>query len=63
MMISERKQRHLKIALQKDVSFKNKTAGFEKYDMVHCAMPEINFFAFDAAAKYGVTPAVGTFGM
>ena len=43
MTISKRKSEHVRVALEKDVRFKNKTSGFEDYAFVHCALPEINF--------------------
>jgi len=43
MIISRRKLKHLQIALRRDVRFKTKTTGFEKYELVHCALPEIDY--------------------
>ncbi len=43
MSIETRKSEHIKICLEKDVHFRQKTNGFEKYEFIHCALPEINF--------------------
>lgn len=43
MKISRRKSEHIKVSLEQDVRFKNKTPGFEAYRFIHCALPEINF--------------------
>lgn len=43
MKVSNRKSEHIQIALEKDVRFKNKTSGFEEYEFVHCALPEMNY--------------------
>ncbi len=42
MKISRRKSEHIRVSLEQDVHFKNKTAGFENYRFIHCALPEIN---------------------
>jgi len=42
MKISKRKSEHIRIVMEKDVGFKGKTSGFERYELVHCALPEIN---------------------
>jgi len=39
---SSRKQQHINISLTKDVSFCAKTAGFERWDFLHNALPELN---------------------
>ncbi len=38
-----KKQKHLKIAFTKDIQFKDKTTGFENYEFIHQALPELNF--------------------
>lgn len=43
MSISKRKSEHIRIALEKPVGFKEKTTGFEEYDFIHCALPEMDF--------------------
>ncbi|OGU27680.1 MAG: type 2 isopentenyl-diphosphate Delta-isomerase [Ignavibacteria bacterium GWA2_54_16] len=40
---SSRKQQHVEITLSKDVSFRGKTSGFERYEFVHNALPEVDF--------------------
>lgn len=42
MSISQRKQEHIEIALNRTVGFSNKSSGFETMDLVHCALPEMN---------------------
>ena len=42
MTISKRKSEHVRVVLEKDVRFRNKTSGFEDYAFVHCALPEMN---------------------
>jgi isopentenyl-diphosphate delta-isomerase len=42
MKISKRKSEHIRIVLERNVGFKKKTSGFERYELVHCALPEIN---------------------
>ncbi|MBN2029397.1 type 2 isopentenyl-diphosphate Delta-isomerase [bacterium] len=43
MEIAKRKSEHFSIAVEKDVRFRKKSTGFEDYDLVHCALPEMNF--------------------
>jgi isopentenyl-diphosphate delta-isomerase len=42
-----RKKQHVDIVLKKDVSFHLKTAGFERWDFLHNALPELNFSEID----------------
>jgi isopentenyl-diphosphate Delta-isomerase len=49
---SSRKQQHINVALTKDVSFRTKTAGFENWDFVHNALPEINYAEVDTSANF-----------
>lgn len=39
---SVRKQQHIAIALQNDVSYRTKTTGFERFEFRHRALPELN---------------------
>ncbi|MDX9785593.1 MAG: type 2 isopentenyl-diphosphate Delta-isomerase [Desulfobacterales bacterium] len=41
-----RKSEHIRICLEEDVSFK-KTNGFEKYELIHEALPEVNLSEID----------------
>ena len=43
MTVSRRKSEHVQISLEKDVRFKSKSSGFEEYDFIHCALPEMNY--------------------
>ncbi len=53
-MMSRRKTEHIEISLQKDVCFRDLTAGFEKYRFVHQALPEMNLEQVDPAVSlYG----------
>jgi isopentenyl-diphosphate Delta-isomerase len=40
--ISRRKSEHLRIALDREIRFRNKTSGFEAYAFTHCALPELD---------------------
>ncbi len=42
-----RKAEHLRINLEKDVSGKGITTGFERYRFVHQALPELDFATVD----------------
>jgi isopentenyl-diphosphate Delta-isomerase len=52
MTISKRKREHVDIALNRDVAFRDKTAGFEAYDFVHCALPEASFDETDPGVEF-----------
>ncbi len=47
MSIASRKSDHIKICLNEEVQFKNKTTGFEEYDFIHCALPEMELKDID----------------
>ncbi len=49
---SSRKQQHVEITLSKDVSFRGKTSGFERYDFIHNALPEIDFAEVDPSTSF-----------
>jgi isopentenyl-diphosphate Delta-isomerase len=49
---SSRKQQHIDISLTKDVSFCTKTAGFERWDFIHNAMPELNLLDVDPSTPF-----------
>ncbi|MBN2092411.1 type 2 isopentenyl-diphosphate Delta-isomerase [candidate division KSB1 bacterium] len=50
--IAIRKEEHVTICLNKDVNFREKTAGFEKIQLAHSALPEINFQAIDTTVQF-----------
>lgn len=52
MASSRRKSEHLRIVLEKDVEFKALTAGFEKYRLPHCALPELNLADIDTSTRF-----------
>jgi isopentenyl-diphosphate Delta-isomerase len=49
--ISRRKNEHISICLQKDVNFR-KTNGFERYDFIHQALPELNLADIDTSTTF-----------
>jgi len=49
---SSRKQRHVEIALSKDVSFRGKTTGFERWEFLHNALPELDFSEVDPSTTF-----------
>jgi isopentenyl-diphosphate delta-isomerase len=49
---SSRKQQHVEITLSKDVSFRSKTPGFERFEFLHNALPELNFSEIDTSAAF-----------
>jgi isopentenyl-diphosphate delta-isomerase len=49
---SSRKQQHVEIVLAKDVGFRAKTSGFERWDLVHVALPELDFEEVDPATTF-----------
>ncbi len=48
---SQRKDEHIAICLNKDVSFR-KTNGFERYDFIHKALPELNLADIDTSTTF-----------
>ncbi len=42
-----RKAEHIQICLKKDVGFHSKTAMWEDVELVHCALPELNYSEID----------------
>ena len=46
-----RKDQHISICLQKDVTFR-KTNGFERYDLVHQALPELSLSDIDISTTF-----------
>jgi isopentenyl-diphosphate delta-isomerase len=49
---SSRKQEHVEITLSKDVSFRRKTAGFERFEFQHNALPELNLSDVDPSTLF-----------
>lgn len=49
---SSRKQQHVEIVLAKDVAFRAKTSGFERWDLTHAALPELDLDEIDPAATF-----------
>jgi isopentenyl-diphosphate delta-isomerase len=47
-----RKQQHVQLTLTKDVSFRTKTAGFDRWDFVHNALPELALSDADASTSF-----------
>lgn len=43
MTTSRRKHEHIKIALEEQIQHKNKTTGFENWDFIHNALPDLNW--------------------
>jgi len=51
-MHSQRKLEHLRICLEEDVGFPKLTTGFERYQFVHQALPELNLSQVDTAIPF-----------
>jgi len=49
---SSRKQQHVEITLSKDVSFRAKPPGFDRWEFIHNALPELNFSEVDPSASF-----------
>lgn len=49
---SSRKQHHVEITVSKDVSFRNKTAGLERWEFVHNALPELDLSEVDPSTSF-----------
>lgn len=49
---SSRKKDHIDIALAHDVTFRGKTTGFENWEFVHNALPEVDFAALDPSVEF-----------
>jgi isopentenyl-diphosphate Delta-isomerase len=49
---SSRKQQHVNISLTKDVSFRTKSSGFDRWDFLHNALPEINLSDVDPSTVF-----------
>ncbi len=49
---SSRKQQHVEITLSKDVAFRSKTSGFERWEFQHNALPELNLSEVDPSVPF-----------
>ena len=49
---SSRKEQHVAITLRKDVSFRTKSPGFERWEFLHNALPEINLSQVSASTAF-----------
>ncbi|MBL7961682.1 type 2 isopentenyl-diphosphate Delta-isomerase [bacterium] len=47
-----RKKDHVDICLTEDVNYQDKTAGFELYEFVHNALPELNLKDIDTSVRF-----------
>ncbi len=50
--IGKRKKDHVEISLTRPVRFSNKTSGFEKWDFIHSALPELDFDQIDCSSIF-----------
>ena len=51
-LTSQRKKEHIDLCLNDDVSFKEKTTGFERYDFEHYAITEIDISKINFRSKF-----------
>ena len=51
-LTSQRKKEHIELCLTDEVSFKEKTTGFEQYDFVHYAITEVDISKIDFQTKF-----------
>ncbi len=49
---SSRKQQHVQLTVTRDVNFQTKTAGFERWEFLHNALPELNFSDVDPSLEF-----------
>ena len=49
---TSRKRDHVELTVKKDVAFRGKTAGFEEWEFVHNALPEINLSDVDTSTEF-----------
>jgi isopentenyl-diphosphate delta-isomerase len=49
---SSRKQQHVNISLTKDVAFRTKSSGFDRWDFLHNALPELNLSDVDPSTFF-----------
>ncbi len=51
-LISKRKKEQLNLCLTDEVSFKNKSNGFDNYDFIHCAVTEVDLNEIDFSTEF-----------
>ena len=49
---SSRKQQHVRLTVTRDVKFREKSAGFERWEFLHNALPELSFADVDPAVEF-----------
>ncbi len=49
---TSRKQQHVELTLSRNVGFKTKTTGFEQYEFVHNALPELNYSEISTSTTF-----------
>jgi isopentenyl-diphosphate delta-isomerase len=49
---SSRKKEHVELCVGEDVTFRGKTTRLERYELVHCALPELDFDEVDASVEF-----------
>ncbi len=47
-----RKLEHIKICIDEDVEFQAKATGFEEIELIHHALPELNYISIDPKAEF-----------
>lgn len=50
--ITSRKKEHVEITLSRDVSFRDRSAGFEQWEFVHNALPELDVVEIDPTTLF-----------
>ncbi len=49
---SSRKREHVQLTVTRDVNFRAKSAGFERWDFLHNALPELDFAEVDPSVSF-----------
>ena len=49
---SSRKQQHVQLTLERNVAFQSKSAGFDQWEFVHNALPELDYTEVDASSTF-----------
>lgn len=52
LQTSSRKKDHVDLCVHQDVTFRGKTTGLERYELVHNALPELNLEDVDASVEF-----------